>query len=341
MAGFFNNIFGQQKEVGPQDQAKRFYQTPLLTNMQQGAQMAYQAKALRDMLMPSGSSFEPIRNEALRQYRENILPNVMNQVGQRPGSSAYGQMVGRSQEDLETRLAGLRADWQERQNERQAQNARQMMEYGMKPAFETTYAPVPSESARTYLEQQKLPVTQENIQKYTPMFEPQQMLGQTISEQVQKLPETAGKLVGGYPQNVQDIQKRYETARNTQSEGMRLAEQSGLKQSTDKTLVGANPAQVDARDWILSNKQHHMPILSSNLQAQDYPFLKGVMEAQDPEIRQLAYSISNRSQLDRLYKLLEKYTGAKDVKSQERIVQQVNKLKRTFLQEDRKGKRRG
>lgn len=331
MAGFFNNIFGQQKEVGPQDQAKRFYQNPLLNNMQQGAQALYQAKALKDMLFPSGSSFEPIRNEALRQYRENTLPNIMNQVGQRPGSSAYGQMVGRSQEDLETRLAGLRADWQDRQNERTAQNARQMMQYGMQPSFETVYAPVPTESTKAYLQQQGLPVTPENIAKYQGQFEPQQMLGQNITQGIQNLPQTIKTL----PQNIQDYIKSLSQATQqartgevplsrpvqggAQTVSQMLAQTPQVQASVNRSLEGATAEQKSASNYVLSNKKHMMPLLDSNLQPGDWPFIEAVMKSPSPELQSMIYRIEDRDQLQRLYKLL-------DIKDEKKRLAQVKKF---------------
>jgi hypothetical protein len=300
------NPFGGQKEFGAQDQIKKFYQNPLLSNMQQGAQYLYQAKALKDLLYPSGSSFEPIRNEALRQYRENTLPGVMNAVGQRPNSSAFGQTVGRSQEDLETRLAALRSDWQERQNERIAQNARQMMQYGMQPSFETVFAPVPTESARAYLKQQGLPETPENIQKYLPMFEPQQSLGQTVGQNIQNLPETIKNL----PPQVQDYYNRLAQS-VAQSRGggapsreELLANTPQVKEAVDKSLTNSTPIQQEASDWVIKNKKYHMPILTSDLQANDWPFLEAIMKSTDPQISNMAYQIENRDQLQQLSKIL-------------------------------------
>lgn len=340
--------FPQQNEVGGQDKVKKFYQNQTLNPMQQAAQAMYQAKALQGMLMPQGQSFEPIYQEAMRAHRENTVPGIMNQVGQRPNSSAYQQAFGRGNEDLAVRLGALRSQWQDTQNERAAQNARAMMQQGMAPSFETVYAPVPTESAKGYLQQQGLPVTPENIQKYLPLFEPQQSLGQNLQQGVRNLPET----IQGGPKQIQDYFSRLKKGAlaSTQSgtplanpieglpgtvEGM-LKRTPQVAEAVEKSLVGANQQQIAAKNWVLANKGAHMPILTSNLQAQDWPFLEAAMKSQSPEIRNMIYSLDNRGQLGQLYQLLEKFNKAPDIKAQESILKQVNSLKAKFGRESRR-----
>lgn len=342
------SFFGQQREVGQPDQVKKFYQNQNFTNPQQFAQNAFLAKALQGMLMPQGQSFEPIYQEAMRAHRENTVPGIMNQVGQRPNSSAYQQAFGRGNEDLAVRLGALRSQWQDTQNERSAQNARSMMQQGMTPSFETVYAPVPTESAKAYLGQQGLPVNQPNIDKYLSMFEPQKSLGQNIQQGIQNLPET----IKTGPKDIRDYFNRLSQGASASGQtgtplakpvegGAKTVEEQliqtpKVKEAVDKSLFGASQEQKAAKDWVLANKSASMPILNSDLQAKDYPFLQSAMQSQSPAIRDMVYSLGNRGQLGQLYQLLERFNKAPDIKSQESILKQINNLKKKFGREARR-----
>jgi hypothetical protein len=336
----------QQKEVGDQGQVKKFYQNQNFSQPQQFAQNAFLAKAMQGMLMPQGQSFEPMYQEAMRAHRENTIPGIMNQVGQRPNSSAYQQAFGRGNEDLAVRLGALRSEWQDKQNERASQNARSMMQYGMEKPFETVYAPVPTESVKAYLKQEGIEDTPLNREKYMPMFEPQQSLGQKFSQSLPTAPEKIGNFLGGLPQNAQGVwdrmQRAYNAAKYGRPEGkgqgaltnQELIERDpATKAAIEKSIIGATQSQIAAKDWVIQAKNARMPILDSNLQAEDWPMLKEMMGHQSPEVRNMAYELSNRGQLEKMYKLLRQFNMAKNVKAQEKILKQINSLKKTFSRE--------
>jgi spore coat protein CotF len=315
---FLNQLVPQAREVGQTDAIKQWGQMPLLNNPQQLAQYATLAQGLRGLYNSMQQpSFEPIKNEYMRAYRENTLPGLLSNFTGNMQGGDYQRAVAQGDIDLATRLAGLQANFQQHQFDKNREFTQGLLQQGMKPSQENVYYPVPYEAATQYLQRQGIPnPTQGQIDQVLPMFSPPKPLDQQLGSFAQSVKNKGMQAVNAYQnqgiKGVANLIKGETPLANTQANQAGpqtvqevLAQTPQVKKALDQSLSTASTEQKSAADWIVANKRAAIPLLSKQLDPQDYPMLKDLMENPKPLMQTLAYSLSTKKEFDELRKVLE------------------------------------
>lgn len=316
----FPNLLGfNQKEVGPETSIKKWSQLPTISNPQQAAQYAMLAKGLYGMFQPQ-PNFEPIKQQYMRDYRNNVMPGILNNAT----ASGFGQGSGLQQAvagadtDLAYRLAALQQNFNQHQYDQNREQSNQLLQQGMKPSFENLYAPVPYEQAEQYLKSRGNPnPSAQEIEAALPQFSPPAGLGQDIQSFGNKGFQKAQDYYNEYKRRglkgVSDLARgEVPLSQATQGGGPANTVSESLQQTPQvakafsESLQNAATDQKQAADWIVANKKAAMPILSQKLEPQDYPMLKGMLEDTKPYMNKLAYALGTKKELDELRKVIEK-----------------------------------
>lgn len=173
-----DNFIGNQRQVGNVTDPHQWTQNPLLTNPQQVAQYAMLAKGLHGMLQGQ-PDFEPIKQQYMRDYRNNTMPGIMNNATQSGFGQGSGlqQAVAGADTDLAYRLSALHQNFKQHQYDQNREQSNHLLQQGMKPSFENMYSTIPYEDASNYLKKQGvLNPTQQEINEVLPQFQPPSML---------------------------------------------------------------------------------------------------------------------------------------------------------------------
>jgi hypothetical protein len=314
----FNNWFGgQQHEVGPTDAIKQWSQLPTLNNPQQLAQYATLARGLGGLFQQQ-PNFEPIKQQYMRDYRNNVLPGILSNAtnsgfGQ---GSGFQQAVAGADTDLAYRLAALQQNFNQHQFDKNREYSQGLLKEGMKPSHENLYAPVPYDAAEQYLKRQGNPnPTTQEIEAVIPKFSPPRTVGQEITSLGQQGYQKAKGAYDVYQkQGVQGLKNlakgQTPLAGDTSGYGVPQTtselrtEQPSIDKALTESLGKASADQKAAADWILANKKAAMPILNKRLEPEDYVMLRSLMENPKPEMEKLAYAVSEKKDLEELRKVL-------------------------------------
>ena len=83
--------------------------------------------------------FEPIQQETMRQFNQDVMPSIMSRIGALGGghSSSYGQAGTQAGQDLMTRLNAQKAQF----GQNNIQNYMNMIQQGLTRQNETMYHP--------------------------------------------------------------------------------------------------------------------------------------------------------------------------------------------------------
>lgn len=319
---FLDNLSGllgpRATEVGSTDAIKQWGQMSQLNNPQQLAQYATLAQGLRGLYNSTQQpSFEPIKNEYMRAYRENTLPGLLSNFTGNMQGGDYNRAVAQGDIDLATRLAGLQANFQQNQFDKNRDFTANLLQQGMKPSQENVYYPAPYEAATQYLQQQGNPnPSQKDINDVLSQFSPPKTLGQQAVGLGQGMLNKGNQALNTYQQQgikgLQNLIKgQTPLAGNNNAPGLpqtvqeSLAQRPQVQEAISQSLQTALPEQKSAADWIIANQKASIPLLDQKLEPQDYPMLKGLMENPKPLMQSLAYSISTKKQFDDLRKVLD------------------------------------
>ena len=312
-----NNFFGpQQREVGPTDAIKQWSQLPMLNNPQQLAQAAMLARGLGGLFQQQ-PSFEPIRNEYMRAYREKSLPGLLSNFTGNMQGSDYARAVQQGDIDLATRLAGLQANFQQHQFDKNREFSQNLLQQGMKPSHENLYAPVPYEAGEQYLKRQGIQnPTPEQVNKVLPQFQPPKTLMQSIPDYAKQARTGVQELGQAYQQGGVGgaLGKAEEMAFGVPQEGAQIAKggltQEGqsyleanpqVKQAVDKSLKGATPEQKEAANSVISKlADQNLDIFKEKLSPVDYQSLDTIANSPNEKVQQLLPLIRTKKELNKL-----------------------------------------
>ncbi len=301
------------KQMGSEDALRQWGQQSRLNYPQQAAQYGMLAQGMRNMFQPQ-PSFEPIKNEYMRAYREGTMPGMLSNFTGNMGGGDFQRAVAQGDVDLATRLAGLQANFQQHQSDKGREFATNLLNTGMRPSVENVYSHMPYDAARQYLEKQGTTnPSPQQIQEVMPMFQTQPSLGQAVYNKAQPI---ASELQQGYKQGgfggLKNEASRILSGKPAPLSGPGVVtnkeqffqQHPQTAAKIESNLTNATPDQKSAADWVIAHKRAAMPLLEQNLTPQDYTLMRSIMENPSPAVNRFAYTASSKKELDEFSKVM-------------------------------------
>jgi hypothetical protein len=231
------------KQVGDMADPHAWSQQSILNQPQQAMQYAMLAKGFRGMFQDQ-PSFEPIKNEYMRQYREANGPGLMSNFTGNMNGGDFRRATAMGDQDMLSRLSALHQNFNQHQYDQNQEQSRFMLQQGMKPSFDNIYSTIPYIEAEKLLKRQGVQNIDRNMVEQTAKtLQPNQPLGwNDVRQGTAKAMDFAGNAAGKINQAYNSVGQAYEDARQDYNEGGLRQVGAGLK---DK---GADLANRGA-DW--------------------------------------------------------------------------------------------
>jgi hypothetical protein len=329
-----DNLYGpQQRSVGNVEAPHGWGQLPTLNKPQQAAQYAMLARGLGSLFQQQ-PSFEPIKNEYMRAYREQNLPGLMSNFTGNMNGSDYQRAVAQGDIDLATRLAGLQANFQQHQFDKNREFGSNLLKLGMAPSFENMYSTIPYAEAEKHLKRQGIEnPTVAQVNKAVSQFEAPKPLGfndvrnfaQTVRGSVQDVAKAyqegaarqeGGGILGGIKGAAGNIWNQAENALS--GSGPQLGEPTGeltdvgekylgsnkaAQEAVDKSSRGATPEQKEIINDVVSKIAAEYPnakILEQRLAPEDYQKLDAITNSPNEKVQKIVPLLKTKKDLDEL-----------------------------------------
>ena len=135
-----NAMQAERMRRGMMPEQRQVYNMPTRDPLQQGYQMAMLPRLLADLYKP-GQSFDPIANEARRQFQEETIPRILAAGGGTGFGSEFEKNMRKGATDLESNLAAQSAQFYQQQDMQRQRILPQLAQLGMSPSFENVYGP--------------------------------------------------------------------------------------------------------------------------------------------------------------------------------------------------------
>jgi hypothetical protein len=326
LAGLFNP---PPIEVGAPDALKAWSQQSKLNFPQQAAQYAMLGQGLKNMFQPA-PSFEPIANEYMRAYREKTIPGLLSQHVGSLGGGDFQRAVAQGDVDLASRLAGMKAEFQQHQSDKGREFATNLLNMSTRPTLENVYSPIPFESAKQYLQQNKgiANPSPEQVNEVLPMFQTQPSLGQSIIGGGQQAASDIRELYkqGGMPAVKNYLTQRAqagltgqpytrpESAQAVADRQQFQAQYPQLGAQIQQNLATANPEQQSAANWVLSHKTAHMPILNERLPNEAWANIQSWMQSPHKAVQQIPYHVKSQQDVEEFNKMYQQALSTNNFK---------------------------
>jgi hypothetical protein len=136
-----------------------------------------------NMLQNPYAGFEPIRQQAMNQFQQNIVPSLAERFtsmgGGRLSSPAFASQLGQAGSGLEQALAAMQSQY----GQQNQHNAMSMLALGLSPSFENFYSQGDPGVGRTMLGN-----TMSGLMQAAPSFYQSYMLNQALQKMQNQVP---------------------------------------------------------------------------------------------------------------------------------------------------------